>query len=247
MEQKMNKEIFLRDLRRFLSDLPEEEREQAVKYYEDYFEDAGPEKEQQVIQELGNPVDIARQIKAVNPDRIEYGQGTDFHRSAEYPQVSGDAGFHYGNSQQAEYSQNSSFGQHTEEKKKWTQDSGKVALVVILAVLAIPVGIPLVSAAFGILLSVLSVIAGLTAAILLLGGGLAVGGLVSTIASFFLLPAGSIANFILVLGIGLTLFSLGVMIFWAGIIFCAKFYPAFFSALAGLCQSIWKKCRKFFS
>ena len=43
MEVKMNKDIFLRDLGRFLSDIPQDEREQALKYYEDYFEDAGPE------------------------------------------------------------------------------------------------------------------------------------------------------------------------------------------------------------
>lgn len=243
----MNKENFLRDLRRFLSDLPEEEREQAVKYYEDYFEDAGPENEEQVIQELGNPVDIAKQIKAVNPDRIEYGQGTDFRHSAHYPEVSNGADFRYESGQQTGYSQNSSSGQRTGEKKKWTQDSGKVTLVVILAILAIPVGIPIASAAFSIFLTILSVIAGLTVAELLLGIGFAVGGLISTIASFFLLPAGSIANFILLLGIGLSFLSLGIMLFWLGVVFCAKFYPAFFKGLAGLCQSLWNKCKAFFA
>ena len=41
----MNRQLFMRDLARFLSDLPVEEREQALNYYEDYFEDAGPENE----------------------------------------------------------------------------------------------------------------------------------------------------------------------------------------------------------
>ena len=77
---KMNKDIFLRDLGRFLSDIPQDEREQALKYYEDYFEDAGPENEQQVIQELGSPVELAKQIKASSQENIEYGQGTDFHK-----------------------------------------------------------------------------------------------------------------------------------------------------------------------
>ena len=79
----MNKEIFLRELRRFLADIPEEEREQALTYYEDYFEDAGPENEQKVIQELGSPIDVAKQIKATNQENIAYGQGNDFQKNLE--------------------------------------------------------------------------------------------------------------------------------------------------------------------
>ena len=51
----MNKKLFLDELHRLLSDLPPEERNQAIKYYEDYFDDAGAENEQQVIDELGTP------------------------------------------------------------------------------------------------------------------------------------------------------------------------------------------------
>ena len=83
----MNKEIFLRELRRFLADIPEEEREQALTYYEDYFEDAGPENEQKVIQELGSPIDVAKQIKATNQENIAYGQGNDFQKDKAYPNV----------------------------------------------------------------------------------------------------------------------------------------------------------------
>ena len=82
----MNKELFIRDLRRFLADLPEEERNAAIQYYEDYFNDAGPEREQQVIEELGSPVDIARQIKQTNQDSISYGEGSAPNRDAAYPE-----------------------------------------------------------------------------------------------------------------------------------------------------------------
>lgn len=82
----MNKELFIRDLRRFLADLPEEERNAAIQYYEDYFNDAGPEREQQVIEELGSPVDIARQIKRTNQDSILYGEGSAPNRGAAYPE-----------------------------------------------------------------------------------------------------------------------------------------------------------------
>ena len=82
----MNKKLFLDELHRLLSDLPPEERNQAIKYYEDYFEDAGPENEQAILKELGSPQELANQIKATTQDDIEYGQGSSFHRLAAYPE-----------------------------------------------------------------------------------------------------------------------------------------------------------------
>lgn len=60
----MNREGFMRELVGRLSRLPEEERLSAVAYYEEYFDEAGPDKEAEVIRELGNPSDIAKQIMA---------------------------------------------------------------------------------------------------------------------------------------------------------------------------------------
>lgn len=44
--------------------LPRTEIDDAIAYYNEYFEEAGPENEQRVIEELGNPSKIATQIKA---------------------------------------------------------------------------------------------------------------------------------------------------------------------------------------
>ena len=59
----MNKEFFLKRLEELLFDIPEEERENALWYYRDYFEEAGEEKEKEVIRELGSPERIAFIIK----------------------------------------------------------------------------------------------------------------------------------------------------------------------------------------
>lgn len=75
----MTKYEFLGDLSRLLSDLPEEERRQAMKYYEDYFADAGESQEQQVLRELGSPEDIAKEIKSDSSENIEYGEGSSSH------------------------------------------------------------------------------------------------------------------------------------------------------------------------
>ena len=45
-----------------ISILPEEERDSAMEYYEDYFADSGPENEAQIIDEFGSPELVARQI-----------------------------------------------------------------------------------------------------------------------------------------------------------------------------------------
>lgn len=60
----MNRTEYMAALRRALSALPEEERANALRYYEEYFDDAGPENEQKVIADLGSPEKVAGQILA---------------------------------------------------------------------------------------------------------------------------------------------------------------------------------------
>lgn len=58
----MNKNDFLKQLEGCLAALPDEEKESALQYYKDYFEDAGPENEAQIISELGSPGEVAAKI-----------------------------------------------------------------------------------------------------------------------------------------------------------------------------------------
>ena len=60
----MNRTEYMAALRRALSVLPEEERASALRYYEEYFDDAGPENEAKVIADLGAPDKVAAQILA---------------------------------------------------------------------------------------------------------------------------------------------------------------------------------------
>ena len=60
----MNRELFMRELAGRLSRLPEEERLAAMQYYEEYFDEAGPDREEEVIRGLGSPSDIAKQLLA---------------------------------------------------------------------------------------------------------------------------------------------------------------------------------------
>ena len=58
----MNKQTYLAKLAQLLAPLPEQERQDALNYYEEYFDAAGPEAEDATAAELGDPSDAARKI-----------------------------------------------------------------------------------------------------------------------------------------------------------------------------------------
>ena len=58
----MNKQTYLAKLAQLLAPLPEQERQDALNYSEEYFDAAGPEAEDATAAELGDPADAARKI-----------------------------------------------------------------------------------------------------------------------------------------------------------------------------------------
>ena len=71
----MSRTEFMNQLKNLLWDIPECEREEALNYYEDYFDDAGAENEAQVIASLGSPEKVAAIIKeGLKEDAAEQGE-----------------------------------------------------------------------------------------------------------------------------------------------------------------------------
>lgn len=60
----MNKNMFIQELRKKLKRLPQEEIDNAISYYIEYFDEAGIENEQEVLKELDSPANIASQLLA---------------------------------------------------------------------------------------------------------------------------------------------------------------------------------------
>ena len=60
----MNRETFMKDLEYLLQDIPDEEKADALSYYADYLEEAGPENEEKVLKEFGSPERITAIIRA---------------------------------------------------------------------------------------------------------------------------------------------------------------------------------------
>ena len=63
----MTRTAFLAALEQLLAPLPEAERKDALSYYEDYLDTAGPENEARAIAELGSPEEVARKILDEQP------------------------------------------------------------------------------------------------------------------------------------------------------------------------------------
>ena len=73
----MDRAEFMRRLTALLNDVPPAEREEAIQYYNDYFEDAGEGNEQGVIASLGSPEELAKSIKAGLQDGGSMGEFTE--------------------------------------------------------------------------------------------------------------------------------------------------------------------------
>lgn len=60
----MTRYEFMKELEGLLSDIPLEDRKEALQYYNDYFDDAGQEHEEKILKELGSPMKVAAIITA---------------------------------------------------------------------------------------------------------------------------------------------------------------------------------------
>lgn len=197
----MNRTEYMAALRRALSVLPEEERASALRYYEEYFDDAGPENEAKVIADLGAPDKVAAQILA------------DYRDIAAVPQPDG-----------------------TVPNSKPRRRGINPWLLLVLVLLAIPVGIPLVgvligviATLFGVLLSVVLVVLAFVVVVplCLLAAGVILCGI-----SFVLW--GMPASAVMTLGCGLALFALGILVSLLMIKLCTLFVPPLFRAFVAV-------------
>ncbi len=73
----MSRWEFMRQLEELLSDISPSEREEALQYYNDYFNDAGRENEKEVVESLGSPEQVARTVKEGLSDGGSFGEFTE--------------------------------------------------------------------------------------------------------------------------------------------------------------------------
>lgn len=146
----MNKYDFLSRLRNALSSLPQEERDAAMNYYEEFFSEAGEDNEQAVIASLGSPEELAKSIIDEN--------NRDNPASSRSDTASSEAAGGFNN-------QTSGFTPPptpAQTASRWT--GGQIALFVVLAVLASPIWLGLLCAVFGVIVGLFAAVVGIIAA-----------------------------------------------------------------------------------
>ena len=151
----MNRTEYMRQLESLLQNISATEREEALQYYNEYFNDAGPENEQNVIEALGNPAKVAENIKK---DIFGNGYGENSYQRAgadsraviTYP---ADPQTENGNGEQCNRQSDASQtaqAQMVSPQKKEGMSTGMIVLIVILCILASPVILGAASASIGV-------------------------------------------------------------------------------------------------
>lgn len=150
----MTREEFLRRLNELLSDVTDEERAEAIRFYEEYLDDAGPEQEAQVLAELGSPEKVAAIIRANVPgSRVQQGP------AAQEAQAAGPAGAGAPPASSAAAGASIPLPPYARPgavppapPRKGMSD--RTILLIILAVVLFPLWIGLAGAVFGVLMGI---------------------------------------------------------------------------------------------
>lgn len=134
----MNKNEYLQELRKELISFSHEERDSAISYYEEFFDEAGSDNEQAVIASLGDPKTLASAILK-------------------------ESGVDSENSTNAGFTPPQNTGKSPTAKEN---DNSRNALVILLIILSSPIWGGFVAGAFGILFGFIATVFAVTFAIL---------------------------------------------------------------------------------
>lgn len=219
----MNRNEFMTELAALLQDVPVEESREAMQYYNDYFDDAGEENEQSVIDELKSPSRVAATIKAdlsgggsAEGEYSETGYSDKRFDKKDVP--AGREGYSYEG-----------------QEPPRTNRALKIILIIAIIVVGVPVIIP---AAVGIAMTVITCVA----AIFLFFIALVIASIAVVIAGISIFCIG-IANLVPALAVGLALVGTGLLLAVIGTIatvatvrLCIIVFPGIIRGLVWICR-----------
>lgn len=223
----MNRKKFMDELESLLQDIPAGEREAAVRYYNDYFDDAGVENEAQVIEELGSPEQVAQTIRAgMGESGGEYTErGYEDQRFRNCQEVSAD------------------YREINEEKPAHGQartNLWKILCIILLCLLLCPIVIPIGIAVLAVAASVIIGIIGIAIAAIAVAFALPIAGISLIgygIYKLFLVPAVGIA----LGGIGCLLLAVGILVCLFAIWLLGKLLPVCIRGCVSLIRYPFRK------
>lgn len=216
----MNAYEYLQALRAALAVLPDDEIDSAMRYYEDYFLDAGDENAAQVIEQLGPPEQVAEAIlrdytgvARRRPERFE--------------------------EEKAQTVDGVPLGR---DGKPLTRKKGinpwMLACIVLLALIFGPIAVAVIG---GIIVAAVGLIVGIAACVVAVPAATLIGGGALVLFSFLLwaTPASALAT----LGAGLAVGAVGLLLVLLVIKLCILFVPPIIRGLVALIRWPIEKIR----
>lgn len=244
----MDRAEFMRRLSELLQDVPPAEREEALQYYNDYFDDAGEGNEAGVIASLGTPEELAKTIKAGLADGGNGGeftesgfQGFEQRNKNKVMSTNQQQGEEYAKGQES--AREGVFGGNPGGQPEKSMSGGQIALIAVLLVLTSPVWIGILGGLLGCVIGLFGGLLGLFIAFLAVGVVLlAVGiALVCTgIAAIFGAPLSGLS----LVGVGLILISLGMLFSCLMVWTVGNVIPALFRGCVNLCRRLFDRRRE---
>ena len=217
----MNRREFMDQLAKLLSDISPEERQEALEYYEGYFDEAGEERETEVIRELGSPGKVAAIIKA---DLRENGSD-----GGEYRTEDKASGYREGDGA----SSRAERGYHPRPKR----GSGALILILILLVFLSPFITGTVGGVVGFIIALVMLPFMLVFGIGAVVVGLLIAGICVLTAGIGVCPA-SPAVGILTVGIGCLLLALALVSLVFTVWLVTKALPALLKGFTDFCHRL---------
>lgn len=155
----MSRWEFMRQLEELLSDISPSEREEALQYYNDYFNDAGRENEQEVIQALGSPSQVAQIVKDGLGENAGAGEFTENGFALEKVQAASGEQKETGAKKETGAQLQKKTSQ--KEQKKDPLPGWAIVLLVIGGIFLSPVILGIAGSAIGIIFSIFMAVIGL--------------------------------------------------------------------------------------
>ena len=212
----MSRKAFMARLDELLADITEAEKDEALSYYEEYFEDAGPENEEEVISSLGSPEKVAATIKA--------GLSENAQEEGEFSETG------YTNSY---YDVKDEVATVNNRKGLGGIGTGGWIIILILCLFALPILGPILLGIAGTIFGVLVAIAAVIFAVLVTGIALVVAAVAMVAAGFAALFATPLVGVALI-GAALLVAGIGILISILGYWVVTKVIPPLFRGFVEL-------------
>lgn len=231
----MNKEEFLSQLEAHLSGMPENEKQEALQYYRDYFEDAGKEKENDILASLGSPAEVAENIKEENQsgEWTERGYFAE-HQSADTCIVKTDAV----GGQNTENQQNIGNQQNAGSESAKKEDKAGIILAIVLIVVLSPVWLPILGGLLGTLVGLIGAFFGFMvsgAALFIVSIPIVIGSICAMVAGLPV-PIG-----LMLIGAGLMIGAIGILLIFLTVLIIRYAIPALIKGIKSLWNMIFKR------